>query len=72
MGSKGNNVIKHSINFDRWVHDAITDLAKKHGITFTSALQELLRVVLESEGYSSGIGKNLKKTSEAKPKKAAS
>lgn len=75
MGKKGNDTISRSVNFDRWIYDAITEIGDKKGVTFTYALHELLRPVLQSEGYSSGIGNNYKKSANKtiieKPKKAA-
>jgi len=56
VGTKGNDIIKRSINFDRWVFNAIEEISVNNNYTFTYALHELLRPVLKSEGYTSGIG----------------
>ena len=60
MGKESNDTIKRSINFDKWVYQAIEEIRKREGYTFTYALHELLRPVLAAEGYTSGIGLNYK------------
>ena len=63
MGSKANEgKIKKPINFEKWMADAIQEIADNKGLTFTSVVQELLRQELAIMGYSMGIGR------EAEPK----
>lgn len=61
MGNKGNETKKQSINFDRWMADAIQDIADKNGLTFTSVVLELLRQELATMGYTMGIGREAMK-----------
>ena len=58
MGQKANkDRFKQSISFDKWMADAIQEIADKKGLTFTSVVQELLRQELNFMGYSMGIGR---------------
>jgi hypothetical protein len=61
MGIKGNEIKKQSINFDRWMADAIQDIADKNSLTFTSVVVELLRQELATMGYTMGIGREAMK-----------
>ena len=63
---------------EAWMYDAIEDLMVKKATdpkkphTFTYIIHELLRPVLESEGYTSGIGhKYIKSDSVQKTSKHA-
>jgi len=58
MGQKGNEgKIQKPIRFDKWMADAIQEIADNKGLTFTSVVQELLRQELAFMGYSMGIGR---------------
>jgi len=58
MGKRGNDTVKRSINFDRWMYNAIEEIASKKGMTLTSVVIELLRQELDYMGYSVGIGRD--------------
>jgi hypothetical protein len=57
MGRKANETKKQSLNFDKWMTDAIQDIADGNGLTFTSVVIELLRQELAVMGYTMGIGR---------------
>jgi hypothetical protein len=61
MGNKANESKKQSINFDKWMADAIQDIADKNSLTFTSVVLELLRQELSAMGYTMGIGREAMK-----------
>jgi len=71
MGQRGNDTVKKSMNFDRWMYSAIEEIASKRGMTFTSVVVELLRMELEFEGYSAGIGRKSEGAEQVKTKKRA-
>ncbi|MDR1029512.1 MAG: hypothetical protein LBL76_01410 [Treponema sp.] len=58
MGRKSNDgKFKQSITFDKWMADAINDIARQKGLTFTSVVIELLRQELATMNYTMGIGR---------------
>jgi hypothetical protein len=57
MGSKANEGVKKSLNFDKWMADAIQVIADDKKMTFTSVVLELLRQELAFMGYTMGIGR---------------
>ena len=57
MGTKGNDTKKQSINFDRWMVEAIEEIASVRKMTFTSVVFDLLRQELAVMGYTTGIGR---------------
>jgi hypothetical protein len=57
MGSKANEGVKKSLNFDKWMADAIQKIADTKKMTFTSVVLELLRQELAFMGYTMGIGR---------------
>ena len=58
MGQKANEgKIQKPIRFDKWMHDAIQEIANKKKLTFTTIVCELLRQELAVMGYSMGIGR---------------
>jgi hypothetical protein len=58
MGQKTNEGrIKQSVIFEKWMADAIKEIAKDNGLTFTSVVLELLRQELAVMGYTMGIGR---------------
>jgi hypothetical protein len=62
MGQKTNEGRhQQSIIFERWMADAITEIAQKKGLTFTSVVLELLRQELAVMGYTIGIGREAAK-----------
>jgi hypothetical protein len=68
MGQKTNEGrTKQSIVFEKWMVDAIREIAQKKGLTFTSVVLELLRQELAVMGYTMGIGREAAKGSEAEP-----
>ena len=56
MGKKGSDKKSQSIRFPKWIADAIEEIAKKRGHTFTDVVIELLRQELAFMGYTMGIG----------------
>jgi hypothetical protein len=65
MGSKTNEgKLKHSIVFEKWMADAIREIAREKGLTFTSVVHELLRQELAVMGYTMGIGREAADGSE--------
>jgi hypothetical protein len=68
MGQKTNEgKIKQSIIFEKWMADAIKEIAEDKGLTFTSVVLELLRQELAVMGYTMGIGREAAKGSEREP-----
>lgn len=58
MGQKANEgKTQKPIRFDKWMVDAIQEIADKNKLTFTSVVHELLRQELAFMGYSMGIGR---------------
>lgn len=57
MGQRGSDTVKKSINFGRWMYNAIEEIAKKGGHTFTDVVLDLLRQELKEMGYTMGIGR---------------
>jgi hypothetical protein len=58
MGQKTNEGrTKQSIVFEKWMADALKEIAQKRGLTFTSVVLELLRQELAVMGYTMGIGR---------------
>jgi hypothetical protein len=58
MGQKTNEGRhQQSIIFEKWMADAINEIAKEKGLTFTSVVTELLRQELAAMGYTMGIGR---------------
>jgi hypothetical protein len=68
MGQKTNEGrTKQSIIFEKWMADAINEIAQKMGLTFTSVVLELLRQELAAMGYSVGIGREAVEGSGKEP-----
>jgi hypothetical protein len=68
MGKKANEgKFKQSIIFEKWMADAISEIAEKKGLTFTSVVLELLRQELSVMGYTVGIGREAAGGSETEP-----
>ncbi|MDR1107831.1 MAG: hypothetical protein LBL19_02230 [Spirochaetaceae bacterium] len=68
MGQKTNEGrTKQSIIFEKWMAEAINEIAQKKGLTFTSVVQELLRQELAIMGYTMGIGREAADGSEKEP-----
>jgi hypothetical protein len=58
MGRKTNEGrFQTSIIFEKWMSDAIREVAESKGLTFTSVVVELLRQELALMGYTMGIGR---------------
>jgi hypothetical protein len=58
MGQKTNEGrTRKSIVFEKWMADAINEIAQEKGLTFTSVVLDLLRQELAVMGYSMGIGR---------------
>jgi hypothetical protein len=58
MGKKTNEGrFQQSIIFDKWMADAIKEIAQEKGLTFTTVVTELLRQELSVMGYTMGIGR---------------
>jgi hypothetical protein len=58
MGRKTNEGrFQQSIIFEKWMADAIKEIAGSRGLTFTSVVLELLRQELAAMGYTMGIGR---------------
>jgi hypothetical protein len=58
MGQKTNEGrTKQSIVFEKWMADAIKEIAQERGLTFTAIVLELLRQELAAMGYTMGIGR---------------
>jgi hypothetical protein len=58
MGQKTNEGrFRRSIVFDKWMADAINEIAKDKGLTFTAVVIELLRQELAVMDYTMGIGR---------------
>jgi len=58
MGQKANEgKIQKPIRFEKWMAEAIENIASDRGLTFTSVVVELLRQELAFMGYSMGIGR---------------
>ena len=58
MGKKSNDgKIQKPIRFEKWMADAIEEIGKNRGLTFTAVVQELLRQELAIMGYNMGIGR---------------
>ena len=73
MGQKANkDRFKQSISFEKWMADAIQEIADKKGLTFTSVVQELLRQELAVMGYSMGIGREAVEVTTVKEDKRIS
>jgi hypothetical protein len=65
MGQKTNEGrIKASLVFEKWMADAIHEVAEEKGLTFTSVVLELLRQELAFMGYTMGIGRDASRGSE--------
>jgi hypothetical protein len=57
MGRKANEGrFQQSIIFEKWMAEALKEIAQKRGLTFTSVVLELLRQELAVMGYAMGIG----------------
>jgi predicted DNA-binding ribbon-helix-helix protein len=68
MGQKTNEGrVKQSIVFEKWMIDAIKEIAQERGLTFTAVVTELLRQELAVMGYSMGIGREATDGSEKEP-----
>jgi hypothetical protein len=68
MGRKANEGRFHrSIVFDKWMTNAINEIAQERGLTFTSVVLELLRQELAFMGYTMGIGRDAARDSETEP-----
>ena len=68
MGQRANEgKVKKPINFEKWMADAIEEIAKKKGLTFTSVVHELLRQELATMGYTMGIGREAAHQKSDKP-----
>jgi hypothetical protein len=58
MGKKTNEgKVQKAIRFDRWMADAIQEIAENCGLTFTAIVIEFLREELAAMGYTMGIGR---------------
>jgi hypothetical protein len=58
MGRKTNEGrFQQSIIFEKWMADAIREIAENKGLTFTAVVLELLRQELAAMGYTMGIGR---------------
>jgi hypothetical protein len=58
MGQKTNEGrTRKSIIFEKWMAEAINEIAETKGLTFTSVVLELLRQELAVMGYAMGIGR---------------
>jgi hypothetical protein len=58
MGQKANEGrTKQSIVFEKWMAEAIKEIAQRKGLTFTAVVTELLRQELAAMGYTMGIGR---------------
>jgi hypothetical protein len=70
MGQKANvGKIQKPILFEKWMVDAIQEIASTEGLTFTSVVLEFVRLELAEEGYTMGIGReSTKKKPESKIK----
>ncbi|MDR0656333.1 MAG: hypothetical protein LBG22_08475, partial [Treponema sp.] len=58
---------KQSIVFEKWMADAIREVAKDKGLTFTAVVLELLRQELAVMGYTMGIGREARGSPETGP-----
>jgi hypothetical protein len=68
MGQKANEGrTKQSIIFEKWMADALKEIAQERGLTFTSVVLELLRQELAAMGYTMGIGREAVDGSGAEP-----
>jgi hypothetical protein len=68
MGRKTNEGrFQQSIIFEKWMADAIREIAQDKGLTFTFVALELLRQELGIMGYTVGIGREAADGSEAEP-----
>jgi hypothetical protein len=68
MGRKANEGrFQQSIVFEKWMADAIREIAQKKGLTFTSVVLELLRQELAAMGYAIGIGREAARGSGEEP-----
>jgi hypothetical protein len=66
MGQKTNEGrFRRSIVFDKWMADAIKEIAQDKGLTFTAVVLELLRQELAVMGYTMGIGREGSKEESA-------
>jgi hypothetical protein len=66
MGKKTNEGrFRRSIVFDKWMADAIKEIAEDKGLTFTAVVLDLLRQELAVMGYTMGIGREAESDSEA-------
>jgi hypothetical protein len=67
MGQKSNKGrTKQSIVFEKWMADAIREIAQERGLTLTSVVLELLRQELAVMGYTMGIGREAANGSDLK------
>ena len=72
MGQKANEgKVQKPIRFDKWMADAIQEIADSRGLTFTSVVHELLRQELAFMGYSIGIGREAADDNALQKKKGA-
>jgi hypothetical protein len=71
MAKKDIGTVQKGVRFPQWMSDAIQEIAKKNGLTFTDVVHELLRQELKVMGYSMGIGREASEI-PATPQKQAS
>jgi hypothetical protein len=68
MGRKTNEGrFQQSIIFEKWMADAIKEIAEDKGLTFTAVVLDLLRQELAVMGYTMGIGREAVEGSRAEP-----
>jgi len=49
--------VQKGVRFPIWMYNAIEEIAKKKGYTFTDVVLDLLRQELNEMGYNMGIGR---------------
>jgi len=57
MAKKVQGAVQRGVRLQKWMADALDELAEKGGHTFTDVVVELLRIELERRGYSMDIGR---------------
>jgi hypothetical protein len=68
MGRKTNEGrFQQSIIFEKWMADAIREIAEDKGLTFTAVVLELIRQELAAMGYTMGIGREAGTSSKTEP-----
>jgi hypothetical protein len=66
MGKKTNEGrFQQSIVFEKWMADAIKEIAQEKGLTFTAVVTDLLRQELAVMGYTLGIGREAEEDLQA-------